>query len=81
MAMRTEGPTLHIDLDEIGGGKVVWPFSMNGKRVPYGTELTAEQINAHLISLLSGYSFPVLPKLFPVNFHRESHQNASRLLH
>jgi hypothetical protein len=33
-----------------------------------------------LISLLSGHSFPVLPKEFPVNFHGEFRQNAPWLL-
>jgi hypothetical protein len=30
----------------------------------------------HLTSLLSGHSFHVLPKLFPVTFHREFRQKA-----
>jgi hypothetical protein len=34
-------------------------------------EPTAPALTVHLISLLSGRGFPVLPKLFPASFHRE----------
>jgi hypothetical protein len=39
------------------------------------------RLAAHLISLLSGLGFPVLPKLFPVSFRREYRKNPASMLH
>ncbi len=44
MAMRAEGPMLSLNINDIGGGKVVWPFRQGGKEVRRGTVLSAEQI-------------------------------------
>jgi hypothetical protein len=44
-------------------------------------EPTAPALTVHLISLLSGRGFPVLPKLFPASFHMEFRKRAPWLLH
>ena len=43
--------------------------------------LQQRPLAAYLISLLSEHGFPVMPKSFPVNFHREYRKKPLWMLH